>query len=59
MSQFQFDIRSGVAWVTFDSGGLNTLSAATVRELKALIAELNATHQGSRAVAATTSGESF
>jgi 3-hydroxyacyl-CoA dehydrogenase/enoyl-CoA hydratase/carnithine racemase len=44
MSQFRYEVSNGIAWVTFDSGGLNTLSAATIGDLKALIAEINATH---------------
>ena len=38
MSQFTHEVRNGIAWVTFDSGALNTLSAATIRELKTLVA---------------------
>ena len=37
---FTHEIRNGIAWVTFDSGGMNTLSAAAVEELDALVAEL-------------------
>ena len=44
MSQFSFDVRNGVAWVTFDSGGMNTLAVATIADLKTLIAELHAVH---------------
>lgn len=47
MSQFQHEVRNGIAWVTFDSGGMNTLSAAALRDLKALVAEVNATHKKS------------
>ena len=39
---FSHEVRNGIAWVTFDSGGMNTLSAAAVEGLGALVAELNA-----------------
>ncbi len=45
MSQFKFEVRNDIAWVTFDSGGMNTLSAAAIRDLKALVAEINETHR--------------
>lgn len=44
MSQFTHEIRNGIAWVTFDSGAMNTLSVAAVTDLKALIAALDAVH---------------
>lgn len=45
MSQFTHEVRNDIAWVTFDSGGMNTLSVAAIRDLKALIADINARHQ--------------
>lgn len=44
MGQLQHQILNGIAWVTFDSGGMNTLSQAAVADLKALTAELNKAH---------------
>ncbi len=44
MSQFKHEIRDGIAWVTFDSGGMNTLSAAAIADLQAMIAELGRVH---------------
>jgi 3-hydroxyacyl-CoA dehydrogenase len=41
---FKHEIRNGIAWVTFDSGAMNTLSAAAVQELTALVTELRALH---------------
>ncbi|MFQ5665589.1 MAG: 3-hydroxyacyl-CoA dehydrogenase NAD-binding domain-containing protein [Candidatus Binatia bacterium] len=41
MSQFTYEIRNELAWVTFDSGGMNTLSAGAIRDLKALRADLD------------------
>src|SRR5262245_66536375 len=44
MSQFTYEIRNDIAWVTFDSGGMNTLSAAAIADLKATTAELKKAH---------------
>jgi len=44
MGQLQHQIRNAIAWVTFDSGGMNTLSQAAVAELNALTVELNTAH---------------
>lgn len=41
---FTHEIRNGIAWVTFDSGGMNTLSAAAVDGLEGKIKELQAIH---------------
>jgi 3-hydroxyacyl-CoA dehydrogenase/enoyl-CoA hydratase/carnithine racemase len=42
MSQFTHEIRNGIAWVTFDSGAMNTLSVAAIRDLKRLVEDLQA-----------------
>jgi 3-hydroxyacyl-CoA dehydrogenase len=44
MSQFRDEIHDGIAWVTFDSGGMNTLSAAAITELGELVAEIGRRH---------------
>ena len=44
MSQFTHEVRNAIAWVTFDSGAMNTLSVSAIRDLEGLIAELNAIH---------------
>lgn len=41
---FTHEIRNGIAFVTFDSGGMNTLSAAAVEALDAKVKELAALH---------------
>jgi 3-hydroxyacyl-CoA dehydrogenase len=41
---FTHEIRNGIAFVTFDSGGMNTLSAAAVEGLDAKVKELAAIH---------------
>src|SRR5215472_10828400 len=41
---FTHEIRNGIAWVTFDSGGMNTLSAAAVEGLARVVAELGSIH---------------
>jgi 3-hydroxyacyl-CoA dehydrogenase len=45
MSQFTYEVRSDIAWVTFDSGGMNTLSVAAIRDLKTLIGQINDMHR--------------
>ena len=44
MSQFTHEVRNGIAWVTFDSGAMNTLSAAAVADLNTLRATLRGIH---------------
>jgi 3-hydroxyacyl-CoA dehydrogenase len=44
MSQFTHEVRNGIAWVAFDSGAMNTLSAAAVTDLNALRATLQRLH---------------
>jgi 3-hydroxyacyl-CoA dehydrogenase len=44
MAQLTHDIRNGIAWVTFDSGGMNTLSQAAVADLRAVIDAIGAAH---------------
>ena len=41
---FTHEIRNGIAWVTFDSGGMNTLSAAAVEGLAKTVEALRAVH---------------
>ena len=41
MSNFKYEIRDRIAWVTFDSGSMNTLSRAAIRDVTALRADLN------------------
>jgi 3-hydroxyacyl-CoA dehydrogenase/enoyl-CoA hydratase/carnithine racemase len=47
MSQFTSEVRNDIAWVTFDSGGMNTLSVAAIRDLKVLIIALAEGHRKS------------
>src|SRR5262249_53887225 len=37
MAQLTHEIRNGIAWVTFDSGGMNTLSQAAVADARAVV----------------------
>lgn len=37
---FTHEVRDGIAWVTFDSGGMNTISAQAIEELWDLVGEL-------------------
>lgn len=41
---FQHEIRNAIAWVTFDSGGMNTLSQAAVEGLAATVRDVDAAH---------------
>jgi 3-hydroxyacyl-CoA dehydrogenase len=44
MGNFSYEVRNGIAWVTFDSGGMNTLSLAAMTDLGVLRRELDAAH---------------
>lgn len=59
MSQFTHEIRQGIAWVTFDSGAMNTLSAAAIADLKALVATLQATHASAPLTGVILKGNRF
>lgn len=59
MSQFAFDVREGIAWVTFDSGGMNTLSEAAIRDLEALIGELGRRHASAPLAGVVLTGNRF
>ncbi len=59
MGNFTYDIRNGIAWVTFDSGGMNTLSMAAINDLGTLRAELSAAHAKSPLVGVIVKGNRF
>jgi 3-hydroxyacyl-CoA dehydrogenase len=59
MSQFSFEVRNDVAWVTFDSGGMNTLSVAAIRDLKALIGDIRRRHDGTPLAGVILRGNRF
>ncbi len=44
MSQFTYTLKNEIAWVTFDSGAMNTLSSVAISDLNTLIAELRKAH---------------
>ncbi len=44
MSSMSFQVRDGIAWVTFDQGAMNTLSRAAISEVGTLRAELAKAH---------------
>ncbi len=44
MAQFRTSVSDGVALVTFDSGGMNTLSRAAIEELETVEADIRAQH---------------
>ena len=59
MPQFSHVIRNHIAWVTFDSGGMNTLSQAAVSELSALHAELGRIHAATPLLGVLLKGNRF
>jgi len=59
MSQFKYEIRNQIAWVTFDSGGMNTLSQAAITDLRALTAELQGAHAASPLTGVVLRGNQF
>jgi len=59
MGNFTHEIRDGIAWVTFDSGGMNTLSQSAVGDLGPLIDELEAAHASSPLQAVILKGNKF
>jgi 3-hydroxyacyl-CoA dehydrogenase/enoyl-CoA hydratase/carnithine racemase len=59
MSQFKLDIRKDIAWVTFDSGGMNTLSVAAIRDLKELLGKIAAERKSKRLAGVILKGNRF
>ena len=59
MSQFSFEVRNAIAWVTFDSGGMNTLSAAAIRDLKTLIGDIRSRHRATPLLGVIMRGNRF
>ena len=59
MGQFSHEVRNGIAWVTFDSGGMNTLSQAAVTELNQLSRTLAQEHAKSPLTGAILKGNRF
>ncbi|MBX3027976.1 enoyl-CoA hydratase/isomerase family protein [bacterium] len=56
---FTHEIRNGIAFVTFDSGGMNTLSAAAVEALDAKVRELGAIHARTPLAGVILTGNKF
>ena len=56
---FTHEIRNGIAFVTFDSGGMNTLSAAAVEALDQKVKELAAVHAKTPLAGAILKGNKF
>jgi 3-hydroxyacyl-CoA dehydrogenase len=56
---FTHEIRNDIAFVTFDSGGMNTLSAAAVEGLDAKITELGAIHAKTPLAGVVIKGNTF
>jgi 3-hydroxyacyl-CoA dehydrogenase len=59
MGNFTYEIRNGIAWVAFDSGGMNTLSLAAIHDIAALRKNLAAEHAKSPLVGVIVKGNRF
>lgn len=59
MALLRHDIRNGIAWVTFDSGGMNTLSQAAVADLRAVTAAIAGTHAKTPLAGVVLKGNTF
>jgi enoyl-CoA hydratase/carnithine racemase len=59
MGNFTYEIRNGIAWVTFDSGGMNTRSLAAIGDIGTLRAELAAARAKSPLAGVIVKGNSF
>ena len=59
MAQLTHEIRNGIAWVTFDSGGMNTLSQAAVADMEAVIAAIAKAHAATPLVGVILKGNKF
>ena len=59
MSNFSYEIKDSIAWVTFDSGSMNTLSTAAIADAKTLIGKLNGAHAASPLKGVILKGNKF
>jgi 3-hydroxyacyl-CoA dehydrogenase len=59
MSQFRYEFRNGIAWVTFDSGGMNTLSQAAVADLRTVTAAIATAHAKTPLAGVILTGNKF
>ena len=59
MADFKYEIRDGIAWVTFDSGAMNTLSRSAIREVADLRAKLAEENRKSRLDGVVLKGNRF
>lgn len=59
MAMLQHEVRNGIAWVVFDSGGMNTLSQAALEELRAVTAAVTEAHARSPLAGVILKGNRF
>jgi 3-hydroxyacyl-CoA dehydrogenase len=56
---FTYEIRNGIAWVTFDSGGMNTLSKDAVEGLATVVRDLQQAHAKTPLAGVILTGNKF
>jgi enoyl-CoA hydratase/carnithine racemase len=59
MAQLTYEIRNGIAWVTFDSGGMNTLSQAAVTDARAVVDAIAKAHAATPLAGVVLKGNKF
>jgi 3-hydroxyacyl-CoA dehydrogenase len=59
MAQLTHEIRNGIAWVTFDSGGMNTLSQAAVTDARAVVDAITKAHAAMPLTGVVLKGNKF
>lgn len=59
MSNFTHEIKNQIAWVSFDSGGMNTLSQSAITDLTPLLDEIDTAHASSPLKAVILKGNKY
>ncbi len=59
MAQLTHEIRNGIAWVTFDSGGMNTLSQAAIADLETVTTAIAKAHAATPLAGVVLKGNKF
>lgn len=59
MKNFSYEIRDNIAWVTFDSGSMNTFSRQAIEDLRTLLGELERAHAATPLAGVILKGNRF